>query len=59
MKLLTSPASAWIRDVRAGIAALRPSRFPYPRFALALALGVAGGLLFQRLSLPLPSSVRP
>jgi uncharacterized membrane protein AbrB (regulator of aidB expression) len=54
MKPLTSPVLAWMRDVRGGFAAMRPSRFPYPRFALALALGVAGGLLFQRLSLPLP-----
>ena len=59
MKLLTSPVLAWMRDVRGGFAAMRPSRFPYPRFALALALGVAGGLLFQRLSLPLPWMMGP
>ncbi len=59
MNRLTSPVSAWMRDVRAGFAAMRPSRFPYPRFALALALGVTGGLLFQRLSLPLPWMMGP
>lgn len=33
---------------------LSPSRFPYLRFATALAVGVAGGLIFTRLKLPLP-----
>ena len=31
-----------------------PSRFPYRRFALALALGLAGGSLFALAQLPLP-----
>jgi membrane AbrB-like protein len=43
-----------IDDLRGGLAALRPGRFPYPRFALALAIGLAGGLLFRKLNLPLP-----
>lgn len=42
------------RDFRAGLAALRPQRFPYGRFALALTLGAIGGYVFMRLLLPLP-----
>ncbi len=44
--------SGWIF----GMASLRlhPSRFPYLRFALALLLGLCGGLVFKALNLPLP-----
>lgn len=59
MNRLTSPVAAWMLDVRAGFGAMRPTRFPYPRFGLALALGLAGGLLFQHLSLPLPWMMGP
>jgi len=59
MKLPASPVAAWMHDVRAGFAAMRPSRFPYRRFAFALAVGIGGGLLFQHLSLPLPWMMGP
>src|SRR3954470_22123894 len=45
---------SFLRDVRDGARALAPSRFPVRRFALALALGSAGGWLFATLNLPLP-----
>lgn len=54
-----SPIAAWLDEVRAGLAALKPSRFPYARFSLALALGLGGGLAFQHLSLPLPWMMGP
>ena len=38
-----------IGDLRDGLWALSPSRFPYGRFAAALALGAAGGWSFARL----------
>ncbi len=41
-------------DLRSGISAMHPSRFPYMRFGLALALGLCGGLVFKALNLPLP-----
>ncbi len=41
-------------DLRDGIRQMHPSRFPYRRFALALVLGLAGGLVFKALNLPLP-----
>lgn len=54
-----SSIAAWLDDVRAGFSALKPSRFPYRRFCLALVLGFGGGLLFQRLALPLPWMMGP
>jgi membrane AbrB-like protein len=47
------------REFRGGLAALTPSRFPYARFALALSLGVIGGLIFRALNLPLPWMLGP
>ena len=41
-------------DLRFGLRALAPRRFPYGRFAGAIALGTLGGWLFMRLDLPLP-----
>ena len=41
-------------DFVGGLKALAPSRFPYRRFALALALGGLGGWLFVQAKLPLP-----
>lgn len=46
--------TSWLQDIRQGILELRPSRFPYPAFGLALLLGFAGGLIFSMLKLPLP-----
>lgn len=45
---------SFLREFRDGLRALAPGRFPYPRFAAALALGSAGGWAFARLNLPLP-----
>lgn len=45
---------ALLDDFLGGIKALAPSRFPYRRFALALALGGLGGWLFVQARLPLP-----
>lgn len=42
------------RDFVAGIKAFSPSRFPYRRFLLALAIGLAGALVFVYLNAPLP-----
>ncbi|WP_293799363.1 AbrB family transcriptional regulator [uncultured Bosea sp.] len=41
-------------DFVGGLRQLAPSRFPYRRFALALALGGLGGWLFVQAKLPLP-----
>ncbi|PZU88702.1 MAG: monooxygenase [Chelatococcus sp.] len=46
-------------DIRDGVRALAPSRFPYRRFALALILGGAGGWLFAQARLPLPWMLGP
>lgn len=46
-------------DFVAGVRALAPSRFPYRRFALALALGTLGGWLFAQVRLPLPWMLGP
>lgn len=46
--------NSWLAEIRYGIAELAPSRLPYPRFALALLLGFAGGMIFSTLKLPLP-----
>jgi membrane AbrB-like protein len=54
-----SQFTAWLQDIRDGFAQMRPGRFPYARFALAVALGLCGGLLFQRLGLPLPWMMGP
>lgn len=43
-----------ISDFVDGVRSLSPARFPWPRFALALALGGAGGWLFALARLPLP-----
>lgn len=51
--------TSWLRDIRDGFLELRPGRFPYLRFMLALALGLAGALLFQRLNMPLPWMMGP
>ena len=48
-----------IGDLRDGLWALSPSRFPYGRFAAALALGAAGGWIFAYLRLPLPWMLGP
>lgn len=45
---------SWLAEIRSGLLALRPSRFPYARFALALVIGIIGGALFLRARLPLP-----
>ncbi len=50
---------SWLADIRDGFLELRPSAFPYPRFALAMALGLAAGWLFQKLNLPLPWMMGP
>lgn len=47
------------RDFRGGLAEMRPSRFPYAKFAAALVLGIAGGWLFAWLLLPLPWMLGP
>jgi uncharacterized protein len=49
----------WLDDIRTGFSELKPGRFPYARFALALVIGLAGGWLFQRLALPLPWMMGP
>lgn len=54
-----SPLASWTHDIRDGFSAMRPARFPYGRFAFALLLGIAGGALFQGLSLPLPWMMGP
>lgn len=41
-------------EIRAGLEKLHPVRFSYPKLALALAIGSAGGWVFTRLGLPLP-----
>jgi membrane AbrB-like protein len=47
-----------MKSLRSALLTLRrsfsPSAFPYARFALALAIGTAGGLAFSWLRLPLP-----
>jgi uncharacterized protein len=43
-----------ISDLKAWVRRFSPSAFPYARFAAALIIGWAGGLLFIRFSLPLP-----
>jgi membrane AbrB-like protein len=48
-----------IGDLRDGLWALSPARFPYRRFIAALALGAAGGWLFAWLRLPLPWMLGP
>jgi membrane AbrB-like protein len=48
-----------IGDLRDGLWALSPARFPYRRFLAALALGAAGGWIFSRLQLPLPWMLGP
>jgi len=47
------------QQTRNGVAALAPGRFPYRRFALALAIGCAGGWGFNALKLPLPWILGP
>ncbi len=43
-----------LQDFIAGIKALSPSVFPYRRFALAIAIGLVGALVFVYLNAPLP-----
>ncbi|MGO4737718.1 AbrB family transcriptional regulator [Bosea sp. 2KB_26] len=43
-----------LSDFVSGLRSLSPRRFPYRRFALALALGGFGGWLFVQAKLPLP-----
>ncbi len=50
---------SWLADIRDGFLELRPSAFPYPRFALAMLLGLVAGWLFQKLNLPLPWMMGP
>lgn len=54
-----STISSWIEDIRGGLDALSPTKLPYPKLALALVLGVIGGLVFQWLRLPLPWMLGP
>ena len=42
------------QEMRDGVVAFSPARFPYQRFALALMIGVAGSILFAWLDIPLP-----
>lgn len=51
--------SSWFEAVGDGIKSLAPDRMPYGKLSLALALGVAGGALFQWLRLPLPWMLGP
>ena len=44
---------SFLKEFHDGLRALAPSRFPYARFAAALALGTAGGWTFAQLNLPL------
>lgn len=46
-------------EMRGGFAAMRPSRFPYAKFAAALLLGFIGGAIFNALELPLPWMLGP
>jgi hypothetical protein len=48
-----------IADLRDGLWALSPARFPYRRFVAALLLGAAGGWLFAWARLPLPWMLGP
>jgi uncharacterized protein len=41
-------------DISGGIRAFAPARFPYRRFALALAIGLVGALIFVYIKTPLP-----
>jgi uncharacterized membrane protein AbrB (regulator of aidB expression) len=45
---------AFLSNLKSGLAALSPGRFPYRRFALALLIGGCGGWLFVQGRLPLP-----
>lgn len=50
---------SFIAELRSGLAALAPARFPYARFLAALVLGTAGGILFYHAGLPLPWMLGP
>lgn len=50
---------SWLADIRDGFLEMKPGVFPYSRFALALALGIAAGYAFQKLNLPLPWMMGP
>lgn len=50
---------SWLDDILNGLGQLRPGRFPYLRFGLALSLGLCGALLFVRLGMPLPWMMGP
>lgn len=41
-------------DISSGVRAFAPARFPYSRFALALAIGFVGALIFVYINTPLP-----
>ena len=43
-----------LKDFIAGIKEFAPSRFPYRRFGVALAIGLGGALIFVYLNAPLP-----
>ena len=58
MRRLATIAS-WFEELRSGAARLAPSQLSYPKLGLALVLGIAGGLLFQWLRLPLPWMLGP
>jgi membrane AbrB-like protein len=45
--------------LRAGLRAFSPSQFPYPRFFLAIAIGVVGAVCFSWFRLPLPWMLGP
>jgi membrane AbrB-like protein len=51
--------SSLVTVLRTGAAAFTPERFPYARFAFAMALAVAAGLAFQAMHLPLPFMLGP
>jgi uncharacterized protein len=43
-----------LKDIVSGVKAFAPSRFPYRRFVLALAIGLVGALIFVYVNAPLP-----
>lgn len=51
--------TAILEAARAALAPFAPARFPYLRFALALAIGWCGGYAFSALRLPLPWMLGP
>ena len=50
---------ALLSDLKSGLGALAPGRFPYRRFALAMVIGGCGGWLFAQVRMPLPWMLGP